>query len=137
VHLSNLSYNKLASAATDQERMMKDVAEVDEKKRKKMMPGSAGSDNSSGAPPKYRMVYTPPGVSCIDHNNSRIGAVALNSNHGNFSDNSHNSSGNSNSSTVLLPHHYSRLRSGRHSRLPTTATRASSAGSWDISPVSA
>jgi hypothetical protein len=40
--------------------MMKAVAEVDEKKRKKMMPGSTGSDSSSGAPPKYRMVYTPP-----------------------------------------------------------------------------
>jgi hypothetical protein len=61
IHLSNLSYNELASAATDQERMMKAVAEADEKKRKKMMPGSAGSGNSSGAPPKYRMVYTPSG----------------------------------------------------------------------------
>jgi hypothetical protein len=60
VHLSSLSYNELASAATDQERMMKAVAEADEKKRKKMMPGSTGSGNSSGAPPKYRMVYTPP-----------------------------------------------------------------------------
>jgi hypothetical protein len=60
VRLSNLSYNELASVATDQERMMKAVAEADEKKRKKMMPGSVGSGNSSGAPPKYRMVYTPP-----------------------------------------------------------------------------
>jgi hypothetical protein len=40
---------------------MKAVAEADEKKRKKMMPGSAGSGHSSGAPPKYRMVSTPPG----------------------------------------------------------------------------
>jgi hypothetical protein len=40
---------------------MKDVAEVDEKKRKRMMPGSASSGSSSGAPAKYRMVYTPPG----------------------------------------------------------------------------
>jgi hypothetical protein len=39
--------------------MMKAVAEVDEKKRKKMMPGSTDSGSSSGAPPKYRMVYTP------------------------------------------------------------------------------
>jgi hypothetical protein len=77
------------------------------------------------------------GVSCVDHNNSRIGAIALNSNHDNFSDNNHNSSGNINSSTVLLPHHYSRMRSGRHSRLPTTAFRASIAGRWDISSVSA
>jgi hypothetical protein len=61
VHLSSLSYNELVSAAIDQERMMKAVAEADEKKRKRMMPGSAGSGNFSGAPPKYRMVYTPPG----------------------------------------------------------------------------
>jgi hypothetical protein len=60
MHLSSLSYNELASAAIDQERMMKAVAEADEKKRKRMMPGSAGSGSSSGAPPKYRMVYTPP-----------------------------------------------------------------------------
>jgi hypothetical protein len=40
---------------------MKAVAEDDENKRKKMMPGSIGSGSSSGAPPKYRMVYTPPG----------------------------------------------------------------------------
>jgi hypothetical protein len=60
VHLSSLSY-KLASEAIDQERMMKVVAEADEKKRKRMMPGSAGSGSSSGAPLKYRMVYTPPG----------------------------------------------------------------------------
>jgi hypothetical protein len=61
VHLSSLSYNELASAPIDQERMMKAVAEADEKKRKRMMPGSASSVSSSGAPPKYRMVYTPPG----------------------------------------------------------------------------
>jgi hypothetical protein len=60
VHLSSLSYNELASAAIDQERMMKAVAEAVEKKRKRMMPRSTGSDSSSGAPPKYRMVYTPP-----------------------------------------------------------------------------
>jgi hypothetical protein len=57
----NLSNNELASAAIDQERLMKAVAEADEKKRKKMMPGSAGSGSSRGAPPKYCMVYTPPG----------------------------------------------------------------------------
>jgi hypothetical protein len=57
-----LSYNELESAAIDQKRMMKVVAEVNEKKRKRMMPGSAGSGSSSGAPPKYCMVYTPPGV---------------------------------------------------------------------------
>jgi hypothetical protein len=61
IQFASLSYNELASAAIDQERMMKAVAEVDEKKRKKMMTGSTGSGSSSGAPPKYRMVYTPPG----------------------------------------------------------------------------
>jgi hypothetical protein len=61
VHLSSLSYNELASAAIDQEWMMKAVVEADEKKWKKMMPGSVGSGISSGAPPKYHMMYTPPG----------------------------------------------------------------------------
>jgi hypothetical protein len=61
VHLSSLSYNELASAAIDQERMMQAVAEANEKKRKRMMPGSAGSCSSSGTPPMYRMVYTSPG----------------------------------------------------------------------------
>jgi hypothetical protein len=60
VHLSSLSYNELSSVAIDQERMMKAVAEADDKKRKNLMPGSATSASSSGAPPKYRMVYTPP-----------------------------------------------------------------------------
>jgi hypothetical protein len=52
VHLSSLSYNELASAAIGQERVMKAVAEADEKKRKRMMPGYVGSSSSSGAPPK-------------------------------------------------------------------------------------
>jgi hypothetical protein len=55
----NLSYNGLASAAIDQERLIKAIAEADEKKRK--MPTSLSSSGSSGAPPKYCMVYTPPG----------------------------------------------------------------------------
>jgi 4-diphosphocytidyl-2C-methyl-D-erythritol kinase len=61
IHLSSLSYNELASAAIDQERMIKAVAEADEKKRKRMMHASTGSGSSSGAPPKYHMVYTPLG----------------------------------------------------------------------------
>jgi hypothetical protein len=61
VHLSSLSYNELASVAIDKERMMKAVAEADEKMRKRMMPGSAGNGSSSSAPLKYCMVYTPPG----------------------------------------------------------------------------
>jgi hypothetical protein len=58
---ASLSYNELVSVAINQERMMKAVAEADEKRRKRMMPRSSGSGSSSGAPPKYRMVYTPPG----------------------------------------------------------------------------
>jgi hypothetical protein len=50
IHFTSLLYNELASAAIDQERVMKEVAKVDEKKRKKMMPGSAGSGSPSGAP---------------------------------------------------------------------------------------
>jgi hypothetical protein len=49
------------SAAIDQERLMKAVAEADEKKRKRKMPASSISGGSSGSPPMYRMVYTPSG----------------------------------------------------------------------------
>jgi hypothetical protein len=57
----NLCYNDLVSAAIDQERLMKAVAEADEKKRKMMMPGSTDSGSCSGAPPMYRMEYNPRG----------------------------------------------------------------------------
>jgi hypothetical protein len=55
----NLSYNNLASAATDQEGTMKACEAAKDKKRKRTMPGSSRS-SSSGAPLKYHMVYTPP-----------------------------------------------------------------------------
>jgi hypothetical protein len=58
---TSLSYNELASATVDQERLMKVVTEADEKKRKRLVPGSSASGGSSSAPPKYLMVYTPPG----------------------------------------------------------------------------
>jgi hypothetical protein len=58
---TSLTYNELASAAIDQERSMEAIDEVDEKKRKRMMPRSSIIGGSSGATPKYRMVYTPPG----------------------------------------------------------------------------
>jgi hypothetical protein len=57
VPFSNLSYKDLASAAIDQERLMKAAAEADKKKR--VMPRSSGSGGYSCAPPKYHMVYTP------------------------------------------------------------------------------
>jgi hypothetical protein len=58
VQSPNLSYNDLASVAIDQERTLKVIARAEEKKR--IMPGSSGSGGSSGDPPKYGMVYTPP-----------------------------------------------------------------------------
>jgi hypothetical protein len=131
VHLSRLSYHELASAAIDQDRMMKAVAEADEKKRKKLMPGSAGSGSSSNAPLKYRMVYTPPGGKLHRPQQQHIGAIAHNSNRGNSNDNSrNNSSSNNNSSTVLLPHRCSRLHSCRHSSFPPATFHASTVGRW-------
>jgi hypothetical protein len=53
------------------------------------------------------------GVSCIDHNSNRTGAITHNSTRSNSGSNS--SSSNSNSSTIPLLHHHSRLPSGRHS----------------------
>jgi hypothetical protein len=55
----NLSYNELASAAIDQEGTMKACEATEEKKRKRAVSGPSGC-NSSGAPLKYRMSYTPP-----------------------------------------------------------------------------
>jgi hypothetical protein len=48
----------MASVTIDQERTMKACAEAEEKKRKRIMPGSSRSGGSSDAPLKYRMVYT-------------------------------------------------------------------------------
>jgi hypothetical protein len=55
----NLSYNELASAATDPEGTMKACEAAKEKKRKRVVSGSSGGGSTS-APPKYRMIYTPP-----------------------------------------------------------------------------
>jgi hypothetical protein len=60
VQSPNLSYNELVSSAIDRDRTMKAIAEAEEK-RKRMMPRSTVSGGSSNAPPKYRIVYTPPG----------------------------------------------------------------------------
>jgi hypothetical protein len=60
VLFSNLSYNDLVSAAIDQERLMKVIADANERKRKMMMSVSSGSGGSSGAFVKYHMMYTPP-----------------------------------------------------------------------------
>jgi hypothetical protein len=58
VHNLNLSYNDLASTAIDPEGTMRTCEVAEEKKRKRTTPGPTGG-SSSGAPPKYRMVYTP------------------------------------------------------------------------------
>jgi hypothetical protein len=55
----NLSYNELASATIDKEGTMKACEAVKEKKRKRAVSGPSGG-SSSGAPPKYHMIYTPP-----------------------------------------------------------------------------
>jgi hypothetical protein len=55
----NLSYNELASVTIDQEGTMKACEATEEKKRKRAMSGPSGG-SFSGAPPKYRMIYTPP-----------------------------------------------------------------------------
>jgi hypothetical protein len=57
---TSLSYSELASTTIDQERLMKAAVEANEKKRKRMMHRSFVSGGSSDAPPKYRMVYSPP-----------------------------------------------------------------------------
>jgi hypothetical protein len=67
-------------------------------------------------------------VSCIDHNSSRIGAIAHNSNHDNSSSNKSHSSNNNNNSIVPLPHRRSRLQSGHHNSFPPAALHASTAG---------
>jgi hypothetical protein len=53
-----MSCNELASVVIDQEGTMKACEAAEEKKRKRAVSGpSRGSSN--GAPPKYRMIYTP------------------------------------------------------------------------------
>jgi hypothetical protein len=64
------------------------------------------------------------GVSCVDHNSSRIRAFAHHSNCCNSNNNS------SSSSTVLLLHRHSRLPSGRHSSFPPATSHASTTGRW-------
>jgi hypothetical protein len=70
------------------------------------------------------------GVSSIDHNSSRIGAIAHSSNHSNSNGNSHNNSSNNNNSTVLLLAHHSRLPSGRQNSFPPATFHASTTGRW-------
>jgi hypothetical protein len=59
VQNQNLSYNDLVSTAIDQEGTMRAYEVAEEKKRKMTTPGPTGG-SSSGALPKYRMVYTSP-----------------------------------------------------------------------------
>jgi hypothetical protein len=68
------------------------------------------------------------GVSCVDHNNSRIGAITHNSNCGNSSSNSCNN--NSGSKSTMLLHHHGWLPSGHHSSLPPATSHALTVGRW-------
>jgi hypothetical protein len=118
-----LSYNELASAAIDQERMMMAVAEADEKKRKRMMLDPLAVVVLAVLLPSIAWCIPHLGVRCIDHNSSRIGATAHNSNRG-------NSSSNNSNSTVPLLHRRSRLPSGHHSSFLLATFHASTARRW-------
>jgi hypothetical protein len=76
------------------------------------------------------------GVSCADHNSSRIGEIAHNTNNGNSSSNNRNNSSSS-SSTVLLLHHHNSLQSGHHNSFPPIAFHAAAAEKCDTSLTSA
>jgi hypothetical protein len=65
------------------------------------------------------------GVSCVDHNSSRIGAVTHNSNHGNSRNNNH-----SRSSTMLLLQCHNRLPSSHHSSFLPATFHATTTGRW-------
>jgi hypothetical protein len=69
------------------------------------------------------------GVSCVDHNSSRSGAIAHNSSRGNSSSNSH-SSNNSGSSTMPLLHCCGKLPSGHHTSFPLATFHASTMERW-------
>jgi hypothetical protein len=56
-----LSYNEQDSTTIDQEGTMRACEAVEERKRKRTVPGSSRG-SSSGAPLKYHMIYTPPTV---------------------------------------------------------------------------
>jgi hypothetical protein len=71
------------------------------------------------------------GVSCVNYNSSRIGAIAHNSNRGNSSRNNRSNSNNI-SSTVPLLHHCSRLPSSHHSSFLPATFHASTMGRWPL-----
>jgi hypothetical protein len=65
------------------------------------------------------------GVSCVNHNSSKIGAISHNFNGDNFSSNNRSTS---NSSIVLLPHRHSRLPPSCRSNFPPATFDASTTG---------
>jgi hypothetical protein len=132
---TSLSYNELASAAISQDRLMKAVGEADEKKMKRMMPGSSPVVVLAVHLSSTAWCISHLGVSYSDLNSSIIGAITCNSNSGNSSSNNGNNS--SSSSTVLLLHRHSRMRSGRHSNFPLATSHASTMGRWDTLLVNA
>jgi hypothetical protein len=76
--------------------------------------------------PSTAWCIPPLGVSCADHNSSRAGAMAHNSNHGNSNRNNNSSS----SSVMLLLHLHSRQPLGHHNSFPPAASHASTVGRW-------
>jgi hypothetical protein len=118
----NLSYNELASAVIDQEGTMKACEAAEEKKRKRAVSGPSRGGSIS-APPKYRMIYTPPADSRAALCRSS-GAIA-------------HSSSNSISSTTALHQHNSsnsRWQLGHPSSLRLSVTRATITGRSATSP---
>jgi hypothetical protein len=111
----NLSYNDLASAVIDQERMMKAVDEANEKKRKRKALGSSISGDSSGAP----LLINDNNSSTHNPNSSSFSCIII--------------INNNNSSTLLLLHRHSRLPLGHQNSFPPATFHASTVGRWGTS----
>jgi hypothetical protein len=105
---------------------MKVVTEADEKRRKMICLDLLALVVLAVLLPSTAWCIPHLGFSCVNHNSSRIRAIAHNSNRSNFSSNRRNSS----SSTVPLLHHCNRLPSGHHSSFPPATFHASIAGRW-------
>jgi hypothetical protein len=130
---TTLTYNELASAAIDQERLMKAVVEADEKKRKGILSRSSTSGGSSGAPPKYPMVYTPLGAQLRrPQQQQQYWGNRMQYQQRQFLLHNNSNSSSSSSSTVLLLHCHSRLPSGHHSSFLPATSHASTVGRWGI-----
>jgi hypothetical protein len=100
---------------------MKVVAEPNEKKRKRMLVDPQAVVVLVVLLPSTTWCIPHLGISYADRKCNRTGAIAHNSNCGNSS---------SSNSTMLLPHHRSRLSSGHHSSFSRATFHASTTGRW-------